>query len=143
MPGRKLASSNYHITLHFIGNVSAEQQSCLHLAAQSVSASGVSLCLDHYGHFSKPRVLWMGCKDVPESLTQLQQRLGQALSVCGYEPEARIYTPHVTLMRKLSRPGDLPSMVGINWQSNEFVLVESTSSLEGVQYKVIEHYPLG
>lgn len=142
MNGRCVIPSNYHITLHFIGNIDGDMQQCLHLAAQSVEAKEFHLELDHYGHFYKPRVLWLGCGYIPEKLTGLHQQLGEALSTCGYQPDARVYAPHVTLMRKLTRPGDLWSMKAIKWQANEFVLVESNSTREGVRYEVIQHYPL-
>ena len=141
MTGRRVAPSNYHITLHFIGNIRNEQQQCLHRAAQSMVTESFQLKLDKYGYFDKPRVFWMGCQHVPEPLKHFQQQLGEALSSCGYQPESRTYAPHVTLMRKLARPGELVSMTDILWRANEFVLVESTSTPEGVHYEVIEHYP--
>ncbi|MFW2371690.1 MAG: RNA 2',3'-cyclic phosphodiesterase [Gammaproteobacteria bacterium] len=142
MNGRKVAPSNYHITLHFIGNVGPEQQQCLHLAAQSVVADGFQLTLDRFGHFYKPRVFWFGCQHVPQALEQFQKQLGEALSRCDYQPDARVYAPHVTVMRKLIRPGELSTAAEIQWDVSEFVLVESKSTAEGVQYEAIEHYPL-
>lgn len=142
MNGRRVSASNYHITLHYIGLVGHEQQQCLHLAAQSVVAEGFPLVLDRFGHFYKPRVFWLGCQQVALPLKKFQQQLGEALMNCDYQPDPRVYAPHVTLMRKLTRPGDLNPMTAIQWQVNEFVLVESRSTTEGVKYEVIERYSL-
>lgn len=142
MNGRKVPPSNYHISLHFIGNVDSDMQQCLHRAAQSVMAEDFQLTLDRYGHFYKPRVFWLGCQQVPVALTNLQQQLGDALAACGYQTDSRPYAPHVTLMRKLLRPGELASITDIQWRAEEFVLVESKSTTEGVRYEVLERYPL-
>jgi len=142
MRGRCVSPSNYHITLHFIGNVDSDMQQCLHLTAQTVVAESFNLELELYGHFYKPRVLWLGCVSIPEKLSRLHQLLGKALSTCGYQSDSRVYAPHVTLMRKLTSPGDLATSKAIQWMTSEFVLVESKSSSDGVQYEVIERYPL-
>ena len=142
MNGRCVSPSNYHITLHFIGNADSELQQCLHREAQTVVADGFQLVLDFYGHFYKPRVFWLGCRHIPEPLVRFQKQLGEALSRCGYQADSRVYAPHVTLMRKLTRPGDLSPVSAIQWPVNEFVLVESKSIPQGVQYAVIERYPL-
>ncbi len=134
--------SNLHITLHFIGNVSEKQMACLHQAAQAISGDSFELTLDHYGYFSKPKVLWMGLKEMPAALKQLHNKLENAFLKCGYQSEKREYSPHVTLMRKLSTPGDFSKFHPVLWSVNNFVLVESVLVDGGVKYEVIESYPL-
>jgi len=137
-----MLSSNLHITLHFIGNVSGQQMSCLHQAAQTVSGTSFELTLDHYGYFKKPKVFWMGLDQMPSSLIQLHNHLARAFQECDYQSEKRDYSPHVTLMRKLSAPGNLCQLNPVVWQINNFVLVESIAIDNGVRYEVIEKYPL-
>jgi len=143
MPGRVMRPSNLHITLHFIGNVSSEQKDCLHQAAQTVKGEACTMRLDYYGHFYRARVFWLGCREIPQSLSTLYQDLGSALQACAYQMERRPYAPHVTLMRKLKRPGEMITPQAIEWPINEFVLVESVPVEQGVEYRVIERYPLG
>ncbi|MDH5571901.1 MAG: RNA 2',3'-cyclic phosphodiesterase [Gammaproteobacteria bacterium] len=140
--GRIMRPNNLHITLHFIGNVSDEKINCLHQQARQLAAESFVLNLDHYGYFYKPRVFWMGCHQVPDNLKKLYKELGILFHGCNYEVENRPYAPHITLMRKLNRPGDLESFSPISWQLNDFVMVESVTCAEGVEYKVLQRYPL-
>jgi RNA 2',3'-cyclic 3'-phosphodiesterase len=140
--GRIVHPDNLHITLHFIGNVNQKKLNCLHKAAQKVKAECFDLELNHFGYFQKPKVLWMGLKQKPESLISLHKLLGESLGKCDYQVEKRDYAPHVTLMRKLSKPECLKNISAIHWHSNEFVLVESVSIDGGVCYKVRERYSL-
>ena len=140
--GRVIRPENIHATLHFIGNVTEESKSCMHQAAQSIKSSPFSLTLDRYGHFYKARVLWMGCYQLPDEAKNLYRELGDALKQCEYQPESRPFVPHVTLMRKLVKPGEFADFEPIEWTCNDFVLVQSKTIPEGVQYEVIERYPL-
>ena len=140
--GRIVESNNLHITLHFIGNVNQKKLNCLHRAAQTIKATGFSFSLDHFDYFKKPKVLWAGLKQSPESLDNLHGILGESLSECHYKVEDRAYTPHVTLMRKLPVPDQLEKIKPVDWDVKDFCLVESTSIEEGVRYKVLERYSL-
>lgn len=142
LKGRIINPDNLHLTLHFIGNATTEMLDCLHQAAQTVTGRSFQLNFDRYGHFYKARVFWMGCTQTPEALTHLYQDLGTALSQCDYIAESRPYAPHLTLMRKLNKPGELDNFQAIPWQVNDFVLVESISTDHGVYYEVIRRYPL-
>jgi 2'-5' RNA ligase len=142
LDGRTMQPHNLHITLHFIGQVSAEVKACMHEAAQTVNAESFSLNLDRFGHFSRAKILWMGPSTVPAELGRLHDKLGEALSGCGYECDKRPYSPHVTLMRKCKKIGGEQQGFSIPWAVNEFVLVESVQDVSGVNYQVIERYPL-
>ena len=140
--GSAMQAENMHITLHFVGSVAEEEKDCLHAAAQSVSAEVFQLELDRFGYFSRAKIFWMGCRELPVELTPLHNKLGAAIENCGYQQEKRAYTPHVTLMRKCSKPGSAQIEFSIPWSIEEFVLVESVTYKAGVSYQVIEKYPL-
>ena len=140
---RLMRKHNLHITLHFIGNVDAEQRDCMHQAAQQVRGEPFQLCLDRYGHFYRAKVFWLGSEQVPQALHDLHTALGEALQPCGYQIERRPFAPHVTLLRKLARPGEMVKPDPIRWSVNEFVMVESVPVEGGVDYRVIERYALG
>jgi len=142
MAGRIIRPQNLHITLHFIGSVSSDKKDCLHKAAQSVIASSFNLCLDGLGHFSKAKIFWMAAQNFPPGLSSLHQNLGEALAACDFHGDQRVYSPHVSLMRKFKERSINYPEFSISWQVDEFVLVESCSGAGGVNYKVIERYPL-
>jgi 2'-5' RNA ligase len=140
--GRVIRPQNLHVTLHFVGQVTEPSKDCIHAAAQSVNAQTFQLNLDCFGHFPKAKIFWMGPQNVPAQLVHLHQKLGDAIADCGFKSETRPFSPHVTLMRKCSKPGIAQSDFSLPWRVEEFVLVESITCKEGVNYQVIEKYPL-
>lgn len=140
--GRTPPWQNLHITLHFIGQVSEEIKDCMHAAAQQLEIKSFILNFDRLGYFSRAKILWMGCQQVPAELTQLHTSLGVTLTTCGYQLEKRVYAPHITLKRKCPRTELKQAEFSIPWQVNQFVLVESVPEEHGVSYHVIETYPL-
>lgn len=140
--GRLILPENLHITLHFIGSVTEEVKTCLHQAALSVVAEPFDIRLERFGYFDKAKIFWMAPKTIPPALSSLHERLGSAFASCGYKSDSRPYSPHVSLLRKAkSTPLQYPEFT-IDWQVDDFVLVESVSTADGVEYNVIERYPL-
>ena len=139
---RRVPRNNLHLTLHFIGNVYFEELACLQRQARRVSVDKFRFDIDCQGFFSKPRVAWLGCREVPAALDELQAQLGRQLRLCGYEPEKRRYHPHVTVARKIDSAGDAEEFDPISWMVGEFALIEVQQVPRGVQYRVVETYPL-
>ncbi len=144
--GRAVATHNLHVTLNFIGSVTDVNKDCLHVAAQGFveqgGVKGFDIDLDCYGYFSKAKILWMGMQNLPTELMQLQKNLGAAFSVCGHQSDKRLYNPHVTLMRKCTKPMVAEQMFSISWRVEDFALVESIQGESSVNYQLIEKYPL-
>lgn len=140
--GRVMQQQNLHVTIHFVGQVTESTKDCMHAAARSVAAEAFQLNMDKFGHFPKAKIFWMGAQNLPVQLTQLHKNLGVAIEGCGFNLETRPFSPHVTLLRKCSE--SIPAHVNfsIPWLVEEFVLVESITSERGVNYQVIEKYPL-
>ena len=139
---RLVTGPNLHMTLHFVGNTSFDEMNCLDRQAKLARGESFELTLDCSGYFKKPQVLWIGSHATPPELHDLQNNLGQHLQTCGYTPESRPYSPHVTVARKVFEAPGAVSPEPISWQVNRFVLVNSISIPEGVRYEVVESYPL-
>lgn len=142
-PARPVPDYNLHLTLHFIGNVDFEQLACLQQRARRAEGEPFELTIDAHGYFRGARVAWLGPGDTPGALARLHAGLGDELSACGYRPEARRYSPHVTVARKLVRATAIEAFEPLRWKVDNFVLVESRAVETGVRYEVIETYPLG
>lgn len=140
--GRQLHKNNLHLTLHFIGNVSAQKFDCVASAADEINAKSFQFRLDHFGSFAKAQVFWDGVSVIPEGLSQLHKLLGHSLTKCDYFPEIRAFTPHVTLMRKFKSREVLMPHEPVIWQVNQFALVESVSVEGGVEYRPLRFYDL-
>ncbi len=141
-PARRVPRYNLHLTLHFIGNVSFAQMDCLRQQARMVRAEAFELSIDRQGCFSRPRVGWLGCREMPAALSELHKQLGQRLQRCDYQPEARQYNPHVTVARKIRSVAESASFAPIAWKVGAFSLVEVRQVENGVQYRVVETFPL-
>ena len=139
---RRVPQANLHLTLHFIGNVYLDEMACLREYARQVDAASFSLSIDCQGYFHKPRVGWLGCSNPPDALGDLHRKLGSQLRHCGYRPEQREFHPHVTIARKLGQIGADAAFKSIDWPLHEFALVEVQALKNGVQYRVVERYPL-
>jgi 2'-5' RNA ligase len=114
--------------------------------ARELRGEGFRLELDRLGCFERARVLWLGPSRQPQALAMLQANLGERLAEVGYRAGFDRYRPHVTLARKLrSLPGGLTLPDGalpVAWPVDAFVLIESVDTPAGVDYRVLERYPL-
>lgn len=141
-PARRVPDYNLHLTLHFIGNVDREAADCMRRSARAVNGEAFDLCIDGAGCFTRARVGWLGASTIPEPLEALHASLGSELRGCGFTPEARAFHPHVTVARKLAHMPAGEAFEPLQWKVDNFVLVESCSSENGVRYEVRESYPL-
>jgi 2'-5' RNA ligase len=139
-PGRPVGRANLHITLQFLGQTGEENLECIRQAAGSIHFPAFDLRLDHLGHWARPRVVWLGCHRLPEALPTLVADLNTAMAACGFAPETRPFHPHLTLQRKVHRfvPREIDP---IDWRVDAFVLVQSDTRPEGVEYRVIGRWP--
>lgn len=95
---------NIHLTLHFLGNIAANEVVKVIEVLESRSAAypPFSLTLAGLGCFPnlrRPRIVWVGVEGDTASLVGLHHDVGQQLKVIDFRPEARPYSPHLTLGR--------------------------------------------
>ena len=141
-PAKKVPVHNWHMTLAFLGNVSAEAKLCAQKQANLLHGPHFTLQLDHFGYFKRARVAWLGCKDVPPEMVALFEQLNALLAPCGYASEHQTLIPHMTLLRKANKGLDALNLEPIEWRINDFVLVESQITDRGSVYKVINRWSL-
>ena len=141
---RRIPVANLHITLIFLGNITAELQSCIEQTAATVVAPVFSLRLDRLGYWSHKHMLWAmpAPGDVPGALTTLVDSLRQGLAACDVTLEQRSYRPHVTLARQLERGPRQGRISPVDWTLDRFALMESVTTPVGVQYPVLQSWPL-
>jgi len=104
-PGDKL-----HLTLKFLGetpqNLVGEIAVALREAAASVPNHSIKFIgLGAFPHVARPAVVWAGVQPAGE-IERLAAILDRLLEPLGFVPEARPFTPHLTLARvKGATPG--------------------------------------
>jgi 2'-5' RNA ligase len=140
--GRLIPADNLHVTLVFIGDVDKLTKQCMQRVAATVQSKRFSLSLDKLGYWKKPRIFWLGASEIPVALSTLVTQLATGLQGCGYHPESRPYQVHITFMRDAVSVIQLPTIVPLAWQVNDFCLVRSVTERGGARYHVIERWPL-
>jgi RNA 2',3'-cyclic 3'-phosphodiesterase len=93
-----------HLTLQFLGNIDSAIVNKITAGLESAS-SGIkpfSLRVSGLGVFpgqTRVRVVWIGLTGDLEMLSRLKKNIQNALEPLGFKPEARAFTPHLTLGR--------------------------------------------
>ena len=106
LPGvRWVRPGSVHLTLHFLGEMDAQQEIGLREAAADVCAgipTGTARArgLGAYPARGAPRVLWVGVdQDKARTLSRLQAALRPVLEGQRIEVDGRPFAPHLTLGR--------------------------------------------
>jgi 2'-5' RNA ligase len=95
---------NIHLTLKFLGNVSAGR---ILLITESMNEAIIGIApfqisLEKAGAFPNmrvPRVVWVGLSGDINALLSVQGRIEEALAKLNFTPENRPFSPHLTLGR--------------------------------------------
>jgi len=132
-PVRWTKPEDTHLTLQFLGDIDPGLTGQI-TAAMAEAAHGVRpfhLRVSSPGVFPDPgrvRVVWVGLTEDLEILGKLQKRIESGLTPLGFTPEARSFTPHLTLgrVRDNARPDERQSLGQLVAKS----AVESESVLE-------------
>ena len=134
--GVPVAADNLHATLAFLGAMSHHQEQLYAQAIRALDFAPCTLMLDTLGWWKKPRALWAGCQTMPDALLALVQDLNEKLAPCGFTPEDRPFTLHVTLVRKYARTiaDEHRAIPAIAWRADTVALVESRGTAHGVRY---------
>jgi len=101
---RWAAPESIHLTLHFLGDVAADDvekiTELIQLAALPYPPFDLTVGgLGCFPNTRRPRIIWVGVSGQTELLLNLQQNLGEKLKEIGFTPEARSYAPHLTVGR--------------------------------------------
>lgn len=140
-----------HCTLRYIGEVERPVAEDIAIALGNIRFAPFELAIAGVGEFDsrgRPNALWAGLRP-HETVTQLHQKIDQALVRLGLAPERRAYLPHITLARMNVAAGAnarfLEAHAGLAsapFPVDHFLLYESHLGREGASYEAIERYSL-
>ena len=165
--GRPVPAANLHVTLAFLGSVAQRRLARLREVARAAAldpavadprgragpreASSVSadrpgealaLAFDHLEYWRGAQLLCAAPAESPAWTAALAGRLQARLAESGFAPDLKSFRPHVTVARKIERPGPVGRMPEVTWRFTELVLVESRTLPEGPLYSVAASWPL-
>jgi 2'-5' RNA ligase len=140
----------FHLTLRFLGDVSADGVEdlkksvgavCLNAPVLSLRAEGVGF----FPNSRSPRVIWAGINDGAGRLVDLQKQIEVAVQPFTAEPGEKNFTGHATLGRlKNPRPADvrdlavraqsLEKRLFGEWTAQEIEIIRSELSPAGARH---------
>ncbi len=103
-----VAADNLHLTLAFLGEVSAEKRALAALAGR-LRQPGFTLTLDDAGQWLRSRVVWLGTRQPPRGLLQLASMLRAQAARSGCYQSPQPFHPHITLWRDARRAVPIPA----------------------------------
>lgn len=141
---RIVSRPNLHLTLAFLGHRPRDEADAIvaELAAAAVSASPIRLALRRYRETRSVAMLTFdddggAAGRLAADLHARLQRLG------AYEPEARPWLPHLTVLRFRRPPRLRPELPDVPpFSPSDAALYHSVLRSGGAQYKVIQAVPL-
>jgi 2'-5' RNA ligase len=142
--GAPVPAANFHVTLAFLGQISHKQLDALCDGVnQMAEIHTFDVSLNQVGYWSKPKALWLGCKDTQNAHLELAKTLSQISNSIGLQLPKQDYIAHLTLARKCSvnPPAALIEPI-FTWRNAEFHLYESVSGRKGVSYHIRQTWPL-
>jgi len=150
---RWVPMDNLHVTLHFLDEQPParvpEIVAGMHRVAREIPP--FSLRLGPLGTFARqgvPTVLWVRVEGDVAVLHHAHRRLGEVFRDWGYRPDARPYTPHLTLARNGTRPLRSDELAQWSpgtpmvWRVNALALYRSELHPTGARYTVLARVPL-
>ena len=145
--GRPVPAANLHVTLAFLGNVLAARIPELQRIARERSAAftgqiPATLTFARLAHWQEAQVLCALATEERPAAGALAAALQEATSTAGFSPDRKPFQAHVTLARKVIRPGTSLRLRPVVWRFESFALIDSRTQPSGAVYSVIETYPL-
>ncbi|MGZ5000130.1 MAG: RNA 2',3'-cyclic phosphodiesterase [Methylomonas sp.] len=138
---RPVAAKNLHVTLVFLGNIDDEREAAVTAAAGALNVpSGMSVTFDRLSFWKKPAIYCLTGSRFDASVAELVEQLSAIAFQYGIQVDERPFRPHVTLARKARAAVDI-DFKPIIWRADDFCLVQSCSTKDGVEYRVIRRWP--
>ncbi len=141
LTGRRIPSTQFHMTLRFLGPLTRGQTGSLLKQLPQMKLPAFELELDRLGCFPRARVIWIGPSRLPSALTALSEELDARCASLKLGPPHRAFRPHITLFRHDSTP-TLPPIAPLVYRPSRLCLYSSTLSEQGPNYQILQSWPL-
>jgi 2'-5' RNA ligase len=139
---RYLQPENYHVTILFLGEVSATQVQSVQEIGEAQAIERLPLRFDRWEYWKDARAVVATSSDCPPSLLGLRATLAAGLAQRGVPFDDRPLRPHITVARKLAQAPVLPEVSEISCEFRAFSLVSSVTTSGGSVYTVVGTWSL-
>ncbi len=101
--GNFVSEKNYHLTLHFLGEVAERELIFVQSAMDGIrDLPAPQLAMHQFVILRGSDVVCVKLRQQANTLTTLHDKLGELLEENGFDVEHRAYRPHITVARKHS-----------------------------------------
>ena len=139
--GNFVPKENYHVTLHFLGNVQPSDLIYIQSAMDGIKdLPAPELAITQFAMLRASDIVCAKLRQSDQLIT-LHDELGERLEANGFEVEHRAYRPHVTLIRKksftlpFSEVTKSVKVYNMPFVATNVVLYESVFGEQGVTYR--------
>ena len=144
--GQRVPRENYHVTLAFVGKVTASRLAVLQQIGRSQRSAGCTIRFDAYDYWPDHQVAVAIAREAPAALTLLWTQLHRDLALHQAalnlkRPHSSLRT-HITLARKVAQAPVLQAMPPFQWNARSFSLVRSDTSGARSVYTVVDTWQL-
>ena len=136
--GRRVATANLHMTLAFLGGLTASQIQAVTECCSPMPRE-FSFTLDRVGFFKGRNIVWLGAREVDPEFVRFVEDLRDRLRRVGFRVERRPFTPHLTLLRKATRRPRL-AIDDLAWTVGEYTLTASELTRDGASYSALNRW---
>ena len=140
--GRAVFPDTLHMTLAFLGEVEATQIPVIEKIGDGIKAATFNYTVNMAGCFPRAHIAWLGAKETPWHLFELQKNLQSRLADAALGHDTRTFRPHITLVRHVETPFADHAVAPVRWPVNQFSLVSARSGSAGPEYDVLRSWPL-
>ncbi|MFD2178749.1 RNA 2',3'-cyclic phosphodiesterase [Veronia pacifica] len=141
--GKPVQDNNLHLTLAFLGNVTAQHTSRLRKQANHIKAGIIETNTGELGFFNRSGAIWLGLDPVPDGLSSLARTLQSLSSSITGKDFDQEYIPHITLLRNATVPQLVPlTPLSLTFRRFGLFVSEPDPEQKGARYQCLQHWPL-
>lgn len=136
--GRATRKEDLHLTLLFLGLVERAQLRTLQQMVDAFEFTSFSFHLQQIAFWRHNRIAYAAPGEEILPLQQLSENLRILADNAGIGFDHRLFTPHVTLLRRLNGAADPQPIEVPAWRVEAFSLVESLADNQAVRYRNLQ-----
>ena len=140
--GRAVFPLTMHLTLAFLGEVDMKRIPAIVEIGDQLVAAPFTYTINMAGCFPRARVAWLGAKETPWPLFELQKNLQSLLVAAELGHDKRTFRPHITVGCDIETPFADRPIPPVPWPIDEFCLVSARTSRMGPEYEVLRSWAL-
>ena len=138
---RLLPPENLHVTLAYLGELDGRSLDDVMHIPETLPYQPFNIIFKQLEFWKKPQIYCLTAT-APMMMLQLAYDLQSRCRELGIPVATRPYRPHITLLRKATKPLSLP-MPDVGWHAESVCLYLSESkSTPGPRYTVLQRWPL-